>query len=94
MNPVGDVCSVLSAGDKVLVMVTGTPLHCAAKVGNNKKAIRFLIENGSFLAPDMGDVRFNPSLHYCPGLEYAYKFNKQMQGKDSSGSGEDDKEGD
>ncbi|KAL3678910.1 hypothetical protein R1sor_021866 [Riccia sorocarpa] len=50
-----------------------TPLHSAAKE-RNKRAIRFLLENGAFLPPDMNDGRFNPPLHYCPGLEWAYKL--------------------
>ncbi|CAM6087993.1 unnamed protein product [Calypogeia fissa] len=49
-----------------------TPLHNAAKE-KNKRAVRFLLENGAFLSPDMTDTRFNPPLHYCPGLEWAYK---------------------
>ncbi|KAJ4783667.1 Ankyrin domain protein [Rhynchospora pubera] len=48
-----------------------TPLHIAAKE-RNKEAIKFLIENGAFLPPHMEDHRFNPPLHYCPGLEWAY----------------------
>jgi ankyrin repeat protein len=51
----------------------GTPLHNAVKE-KNKKAVRFLLENGAFLPPDMTDGRFNPPLHYCPGLEWAYKL--------------------
>ncbi|CAM6076261.1 unnamed protein product [Sphagnum tenellum] len=50
-----------------------TPLHNAAKE-KNKNAVRFLLENGAFLPPDMTDGRFNPPLHYCPGLEWAYKL--------------------
>lgn len=55
-----------------------TPLHHAAKE-KNRKAIRFLLECGAFLSPDICDPRFNPPLHYCPGLEYAYKFSRRMQ---------------
>eukprot|EP00252_Welwitschia_mirabilis_P024828 TRINITY_DN751_c0_g1_i6.p2 TRINITY_DN751_c0_g1~~TRINITY_DN751_c0_g1_i6.p2 ORF type:complete len:123 (-),score=18.25 TRINITY_DN751_c0_g1_i6:238-606(-) len=58
-----------------------TPLHHAAKE-KNRKAMEFLIENGAFLPPDIDDRRFNPELHYCPGLELAYEIKKQ---KESSG---------
>ena len=61
----------------------GTPLHHAAKE-KNKKAIRFLIENGAFLPPDMLDERFNPPLHYCGGLEWAYKVKERAMKKQSS----------
>uniref|UniRef100_A0A0C9RQ16 TSA: Wollemia nobilis Ref_Wollemi_Transcript_4106_1176 transcribed RNA sequence n=1 Tax=Wollemia nobilis TaxID=56998 RepID=A0A0C9RQ16_9CONI len=60
-----------------------TPLHNAAKE-RNKKAIKYLIDNGAFLPPDMNDRRFNPDLHYCPGLEWAYEIKVQ---RDSSVSG-------
>jgi ankyrin repeat protein len=56
---------------------TGTPLHNAAKE-KNKKAVRFLLENGAFLPPDMTDGHFNPPLHYCPGLEWAYKLRNKL----------------
>ncbi|KAF5936427.1 hypothetical protein HYC85_027556 [Camellia sinensis] len=49
----------------------GTPLHNAAKE-RNKQAVKYLVENGAFLPDDMNDTRFNPPLHYCPGLEWAY----------------------
>uniref|UniRef100_A0A2P2K287 Ankyrin repeat-containing protein n=1 Tax=Rhizophora mucronata TaxID=61149 RepID=A0A2P2K287_RHIMU len=49
-----------------------TPLHIAAKE-RKKEAIKFLIENGAFLPDDINDSRFNPPLHYCPGLEWAYE---------------------
>lgn len=55
----------------------GTPLHHAAKE-RNRKAVRFLLENGAFLAPDMTDGRFNPPLHYCPGLQWAYKVRDKI----------------
>eukprot|EP00245_Coleochaete_scutata_P007891 TRINITY_DN2369_c0_g2_i1.p1 TRINITY_DN2369_c0_g2~~TRINITY_DN2369_c0_g2_i1.p1 ORF type:complete len:190 (-),score=24.60 TRINITY_DN2369_c0_g2_i1:611-1180(-) len=55
-----------------------TPLHNAAKE-RNRKSIRFLLENGAFLPPVMTDPGFNPPLHYCPGLEYAYKIYGQLQ---------------
>lgn len=64
----------------------GTPLHAAAKE-RKKEAIKFLIENGAFLPDDMNDCRFNPPLHYCPGLEYAYEEMKRFQ-QESSSSGE------
>uniref|UniRef100_A0A0D6R6M2 Uncharacterized protein n=1 Tax=Araucaria cunninghamii TaxID=56994 RepID=A0A0D6R6M2_ARACU len=54
-----------------------TPLHNAAKE-RNKKAIQFLIENGAFLPDDINDGRFNPPLHYCPGLELAYKLKDKI----------------
>lgn len=58
---------------------TGTPLHVAAKE-RNKRAVRYLVENGAFLPPDMTDGRFNPPLHYCPGLEWAYKLKRKVMG--------------
>lgn len=57
--------------DDNLNVHAGTPLHIAAKE-RNKEAIKFLLENGAFLPPSMEDHRFNPPLHYCPGLEWAY----------------------
>lgn len=64
-----------------------TPLHSAAKT-RNKKAVKFLVENGAFLPPDINDNRFNPPLHYCPGLEWAYEIKRQqdesLSGGDSS----------
>jgi hypothetical protein len=56
----------------------GTPLHNAAKE-RNRKAVRFLLENGAFLPPEMTDGRFNPPLHYCPGLHWAYKVRNKLQ---------------
>lgn len=65
---------------------SGTPLHIAAKE-RNKQAIKFLIENGAFLPPDINDNRFNPPLHYCPGLEWAYEIkHKQEEWLSSSGT--------
>lgn len=68
-----------------------TPLHYAAKA-KSRRATRFLVENGAFLAEDMEDLRFNPPLHYCPGLEYAYKVHKRMlsPGCGSTGSPDSD----
>ncbi|KAH6760817.1 Ankyrin repeat family protein [Perilla frutescens var. hirtella] len=63
-----------------------TPLHNAAKE-RKKKAIRFLVENGAFLPDDINDTRFNPPVHYCPGLEWAYEELRRLQ-MDSSSSGE------
>jgi len=64
----------------------GTPLHIAAKE-RRRDAVKFLIENGAFLPPDMNDSRFNPPLHYCPGLEWAYEEMKRHRLLDLS-SGE------
>ncbi|GAA0166428.1 hypothetical protein LIER_21583 [Lithospermum erythrorhizon] len=63
-----------------------TPLHLAAKE-RKRKAIRFLIKNGAFLPDHMDDTRFNPPLHYCPGLEFAYEEMQRLQ-LESSSSGE------
>ncbi|XP_019190095.1 PREDICTED: ankyrin repeat and protein kinase domain-containing protein 1 [Ipomoea nil] len=63
-----------------------TPLHHAAKE-RKKKAIKYLIKNGAFLPDDINDTRFNPPVHYCPGLEWAYDEMKRLKG-DSSSSGE------
>ncbi|XP_052170504.1 phytochrome-interacting ankyrin-repeat protein 2 [Diospyros lotus] len=64
-----------------------TPLHKAAKE-RNKKAVKFLVENGAFLPEDMNDTRFNPPLHYCTGLEWAYEEMRRLQEeKSSSGEG-------
>ncbi|XP_020585401.1 ankyrin repeat and protein kinase domain-containing protein 1-like [Phalaenopsis equestris] len=63
-----------------------TPVHNAAK-SRKKEAIKFLIENGAFLPPDMYDSRFNPPLHYCPGLEWAYEI-LRMQHRHHLFSGE------
>ncbi|KAK1324312.1 hypothetical protein QJS10_CPA01g03042 [Acorus calamus] len=60
-----------------------TPLHSAAKE-RNKEAIKFLVENGAFLPDNIDDGRFNPPLHYCPGLEWAYEV-KQLGDFSSSG---------
>ncbi|CAH9094890.1 unnamed protein product [Cuscuta europaea] len=62
-----------------------TPLHHAAKE-RKKKAINFLIRNGAFLPDDINDTRFNPSVHYCPGLEWAYEEMKRLRGDNSSSS--------
>lgn len=63
-----------------------TPLHNAAKE-RKRKAIRFLVENGAFLPDDINDTRFNPPLHYCPGLDWAYEEARRLQ-QDNSSSGE------
>ncbi|CAI0383720.1 unnamed protein product [Linum tenue] len=64
-----------------------TPLHIAAKE-KKMEAVKFLIENGAFLPDDMEDCRFNPPLHYCAGLEWAYEEMKRYQSEGSSSSGE------
>ncbi|KAK9120377.1 hypothetical protein Syun_017994 [Stephania yunnanensis] len=64
-----------------------TPLHNAAKE-RKKKAIKFLVENGAFLPDDINDTRFNPPLHYCLGLEWAYEVMKRLQEENSSSAGE------
>ncbi|KNA03897.1 hypothetical protein SOVF_204750 [Spinacia oleracea] len=63
-----------------------TPLHLAAKE-RNREAVKFLVENGAFLPPDINDIRFNPPLHYCPDLEWAYDEMKCLQ-ESSFSSGE------
>ncbi|EXC35173.1 hypothetical protein L484_022726 [Morus notabilis] len=63
-----------------------TPLHNAAKE-RRREAVKFLVENGAFLPPDINDCRFNPPLHYCPGLEWAYEELERLQQENSS-SGE------
>lgn len=71
-----------------------TPLHHAAKE-RNRKAVRFLLENGAFLAPDMMDGRFNPPLHYCPGLQWAYKVRDKMAGaQETKNEGDQDNSSD
>ncbi|XP_027084951.1 phytochrome-interacting ankyrin-repeat protein 1 [Coffea arabica] len=62
-----------------------TPLHNAAKE-RKKKAIRFLVENGAFLPDDINDTRFNPPLHYCPSLEWAYEEMRRLQQDNSTSS--------
>ncbi|XP_043694064.1 ankyrin-3-like [Telopea speciosissima] len=64
-----------------------TPLHNAAKE-RKREAIRFLVENGAFLPPDINDNRFNPPAHYCPGLEWAYEELKRLQEGNLSSTGE------
>ncbi|KAK4726010.1 hypothetical protein R3W88_030927 [Solanum pinnatisectum] len=49
-----------------------------------RKVIRFLIRNGAFLPDEIHDIRFNPPLHYCPGLEWAYEEMKLLQLESSS----------
>lgn len=60
------------------MLTPGTPLHRAAKE-RRKEAVKFLIENGAFLADDINDNRFNPPLHYCPCLEWAYDEMKRFK---------------
>ncbi|CAI5474263.1 unnamed protein product [Closterium sp. Yama58-4] len=67
-----------------------TPLHHAAR-HNRRRAIRFLLESGAFLAEDMQDPRFNPPLHYCRSLQYAYQLQQNMAG---GGGGEGSSSGD
>ncbi|KAI3869732.1 hypothetical protein MKW98_030913 [Papaver atlanticum] len=55
-----------------------TPLHIAAKE-RNREAVTFLIENGAFLPEDINDSRFNPPLHYCPGLDFAYEEAERLR---------------
>lgn len=55
-----------------------TPLHIAAKE-RKKHAVKFLVENGAFLPDDINDPRFNPPVHYCHGLEWAYEELKRLQ---------------
>lgn len=49
--------------------------------------MKFLVENGAFLPDDINDCRFNPPLHYCPGLEWAYEEMKRLH-HDNCSSGE------
>ncbi|KAF3795909.1 BRCA1-associated RING domain protein 1 [Nymphaea thermarum] len=63
-----------------------TPLHNAAKA-RKKAAVEFLIENGAFMPPDINDMRFNPPLHYCPGLDWAYEMKRLRDESQSSGDG-------
>ncbi|XP_044466642.1 phytochrome-interacting ankyrin-repeat protein 2-like [Mangifera indica] len=55
-----------------------TPLHIAAKE-RKREAVKFLIENGAFLPDNIDDSRFNPPLHYCPSLEWAYEEMERFQ---------------
>ncbi|KAI3468475.1 hypothetical protein Pfo_025138 [Paulownia fortunei] len=90
-----EVKRLLDEGMNVNVAAQGpkshgvTPLHLAAKgaILKKKKAIRFLVENGAFLPDDINDTRFNPPVHYCPGLEWAYEELRRLQ-LDNSSSGE------
>ncbi|KAK9277494.1 hypothetical protein L1049_007038 [Liquidambar formosana] len=60
-----------------------TPLHNAAKE-RKKHAVKYLIENGAFMPADINDTRFNPPLHYCSGLEWAYEEMRRLQHEGSS----------
>ncbi|XP_047341602.1 phytochrome-interacting ankyrin-repeat protein 2-like [Impatiens glandulifera] len=62
-----------------------TPLHIAAKE-KKKLAVKFLVENGAFLPDDINDIRFNPPVHYCHGLEWAYEEKKRIHRMNSSSS--------
>lgn len=62
-----------------------TPLHAAAKE-RKREAVKFLVENGAFLPDDITDSRFNPPVHYCHGLEWAYEERKKLSGESSSSS--------
>lgn len=73
--------------DLHLLYFPGTPLHNAAKE-RKKRAIKFLVENGAFLPDDINDTRFNPPLHYCSGLDWAYEEMKRIQQHENSSSGE------
>ncbi|KAK6947292.1 Ankyrin repeat [Dillenia turbinata] len=64
-----------------------TPLHTAAKE-RNRKAVKFLVKSGAFLPDDINDTRFNPPLHYCPGLEWAYEEMQRLQQENLSSTGE------
>lgn len=64
-----------------------TPLHSAAKE-RNRQAVKYLIENGAFLPDDINDTRFNPPVHYCPGLEWAYEEMRRLQRDSLSSAGE------
>lgn len=66
-----------------VLLKPGTPLHIAAKE-RNRDAVKFLVENGAFLPPDINDSRFNPPLHYCPGLEWAYEEMKRLRQEELS----------
>ncbi|CAH8389621.1 unnamed protein product [Eruca vesicaria subsp. sativa] len=65
-----------------------TPLHAAAKE-RKREAVKFLVENGAFLPDDISDTRFNPPVHYCHGLEWAYEEMKKLNSESSSCSGGD-----
>ncbi|KAH0856406.1 hypothetical protein HID58_084667 [Brassica napus] len=60
-----------------------TPLHAAAKE-RKREAVKFLVENGAFLPDDISDTRFNPPVHYCHGLEWAYEEMKKLNSESSS----------
>ncbi|XP_010522894.1 PREDICTED: ankyrin repeat and protein kinase domain-containing protein 1-like [Tarenaya hassleriana] len=62
-----------------------TPLHAAA-YERKREAVKFLVENGAFLPDDISDCRFNPPLHYCPGLEWAYEELKKLKESTTSSS--------
>ncbi|KAF4377923.1 hypothetical protein F8388_018524 [Cannabis sativa] len=77
---------LLERGANIDARTKGTPLHNAAKE-RRRAAVKFLVENGAFLPPDINDCRFNPPLHYCPGLDWAYEELERLQ-QESLSSGE------
>nr|GMD10903.1 ankyrin repeat and protein kinase domain-containing protein 1-like [Ipomoea batatas] len=74
-----------------------TPLHLAAK-GGHLKIMDELLEHGADIdARTKGAcggsnklifILFNPPVHYCPGLEWAYDEMKRLKGDSSSSGGE------
>eukprot|EP00850_Spirogloea_muscicola_P021673 SM000258S09089 [mRNA] locus=s258:159132:160191:+ [translate_table: standard] len=65
-----------------------TPLHLAAKE-RSRRAMRYLLDNGAYLPPDITDTRFNPPLHYCPGLDWAYAYQQTAVRAACNGGPED-----
>ncbi|KAF3449235.1 hypothetical protein FNV43_RR09963 [Rhamnella rubrinervis] len=59
-----------------------TPLHSAAKE-RRREAVKFLVGNGAFLPPNIDDCRFNPPLHYCSGLDWAYEEMERLRQESS-----------
>ncbi|GMH20832.1 hypothetical protein Nepgr_022674 [Nepenthes gracilis] len=57
---------------------TRTKGACGSKE-RNKEVMKYLIKNWAFLPPETDDSRFNPPLHYCSGLEWAYEELKPLQ---------------
>ncbi|RDX72172.1 Phytochrome-interacting ankyrin-repeat protein 1, partial [Mucuna pruriens] len=75
---IGVMDVLLERGADIDARTKGTPLHIAAKE-RRRDVVKFLIENGAFLPADINDSRFNPPLHYCPGLEWAYEEMKKLR---------------